>query len=89
MPFPDDFETKKEFARIKSCNPLIGDGERACMAVARLNENIVASSNFRDVAPYCTKFNVLFWGTLDILFPKRSNGNSILYSEIYYFYLIE
>lgn len=74
MPFPEDFETKKEFARIKSCYPLIGDGERACMAVARFNENIVASSNFRDVAPYCTKFNVLFLGTLDILSVAFEKG---------------
>lgn len=74
MAFPEDFETKKEFARIKSCYPLIGDGERACMAVARFNENIVASSNFRDVAPYCTKFNVLFLGTLDILTVAIEKG---------------
>lgn len=78
MAFPEDFETKKEFARIKSCYPLIGDGERACMAVARFNENIVASSNFRDVAPYCAKFNVLFLGTLDILLLAFEKG---IYSE--------
>jgi len=74
MPFPEDFETNKEFARIKSCYPLIGDGERACMAVARFNENIVASSNFRDVAPYCNNFNVLFLGTLDILSVAVEKG---------------
>lgn len=74
MSFPDDLETKKEFARIKSCYPLIGDGERACMAAARFNENIVASSNFRDVAPYCRQYGVLFLGTLDILTVAFNKG---------------
>ncbi|MDR3286415.1 MAG: hypothetical protein LBT27_03115 [Prevotellaceae bacterium] len=66
--FPNDnLEIKKEFARIKSENYLIGDGERACMAVAKYNKNIIASSNFRDIAPYCIKHNILYLGTLDIL----------------------
>lgn len=68
MDFPEDEKINKEFARIKSKKPIIGDGERACMAVARFNEDIIASSNFRDVAPYCNEYNILYLGTLDILF---------------------
>lgn len=67
MIFPEDIEINKEFAKIKSRNPLIGDGERACMAVALINKNVVASSNFRDIAPYCINNNILYLGTLDIL----------------------
>lgn len=67
MDFPDELEISKEFARIKREKPLIGDGERACMAVALYRENVVASSNFRDVAPYCNEHNILYLGTLDIL----------------------
>ena len=67
MDFPEDLEINKEFAKIKSRKHLIGDGERACMAVARYSKNVVASSNFRDVAPYCNENNILFLGTLDIL----------------------
>ncbi len=68
MSFPiGDIEIKKEFALIKKINPLIGEGERACMAVAKYNKNIIASSNFRDIAPYCKSNNILFLGTLDIL----------------------
>jgi len=67
MDFPVDFEINKEFAKIKSSKPLIGDGERACMAVALFDKNIVASSNFRDVGPYCKANNILYLGTLDIL----------------------
>jgi hypothetical protein len=84
MAFPiGDIEIKKEFALIKKNNPLIGDGERACMAVAKYNKNIIASSNFRDIAPYCKANNIFFLGTLDILAialqkgvfdPARSNS---------------
>jgi hypothetical protein len=41
--------------------------EVACMAVALHHHNVVASSNFRDVAPYCDKNNIPYLGTLDIL----------------------
>jgi len=62
-----NLEVKREYALIKKNNPLIGDGERACMAVAKFNNNIIASSNFRDVAPYCKANKILWLGTLDIL----------------------
>lgn len=75
MQFPAaDINIKKEFALIKRNNPLIGDGERACMAVAKFNKNIVASSNFRDIAPYCTQNNIYFIGTLDILWLALTKG---------------
>lgn len=67
MDFPEDLEINKEFAKIKSQNHLIGDGERACMAVARFQKNVVASSNFRDIAPYCNANKIFYLGTLDIL----------------------
>jgi hypothetical protein len=68
MTFPHhNEEIKREFARIKKDNYLIGDGERACMAVARFSKGIIASSNFRDVAPYCTANKICYLGTLDIL----------------------
>jgi hypothetical protein len=37
IPFPkENLDIKKEYALIKKNNPLIGDGERACMAVAKI-----------------------------------------------------
>ncbi len=75
MPFPDDsFEIKMEFALIKKNNPLIGDGERACMAIAKYNKNIIASSNFRDIVPYCQANNIFYLGTLDILYIALKNN---------------
>jgi hypothetical protein len=78
MAFPEDLEINMEFARIKSKSPLIGEGERACMAVARHSEDIVASSNFRDVAPYCNTYSILYLGTLDILSVAATKS---IYSE--------
>jgi hypothetical protein len=46
---------------------LIGDGERACMAVAKYTKDMVASSYFRDIVPYCRANYILYLGTLDIL----------------------
>lgn len=75
MNFPnDDINIKREFARIKQSNHLIGDGERACMAVAKFNKNIIASSNFRDVAPYCERNKIYYLGTLDILSVAVNKG---------------
>lgn len=67
-PFPiGNMDIKKEYALIKRNHPLIGDGERACMAVAKYTRDVIASSNFRDIVPYCTANNILYLGTLDIL----------------------
>lgn len=75
QPFPiSNLEIKKEYALIKKNNPLIGDGERACMAVARYTDDVVASSNFRDIVPYCQANNILYLGTLDILTIALNKG---------------
>jgi predicted nucleic acid-binding protein len=74
MDFPEDSEINIEFARIKSKKPIIGDGERACMAVAKFKRNVVASSNYRDIAPYCTEHNIFYLGTLDILTVAVNKG---------------
>lgn len=75
MPFPNsDLVIKVEFAQIKKKNYLIGDGERACMAVAKHYNNIIASSNFRDIAPYCQLHGIFYLGTLDILTVAANKG---------------
>ena len=73
--FPENnLEIKQEFAKIKRNNYLIGDGERACMAYARYNNNIIASSIFRDIATYCKENNIYYLGTLDILILAFKRG---------------
>lgn len=78
--FPDTYEIKKEFASIKRDFKLIGDGERACMAVAKYNKNIIASSNFRDIPNYCIDNDIKYIGTLDILTIAVRKG---VFSEEY------
>ena len=56
-----------EYFKLKRDNKLLGDGERACMAMARFGQEAIASSNFRDVAPYCDAHDIEYVGVLDIL----------------------
>lgn len=75
IPFPaNNPDIKKEFFKIKKENPLIGDGERACMAVAKYDKNIIASSNFKDIAAYCEQHAIDYLGTLDLLVLALEKG---------------
>lgn len=65
--FPSRDSIRMEFFRLKHENRLLGDGECACMAMARYGQETIASSNFRDVAPYCTTNHIDYIGVLDIL----------------------
>ncbi len=73
-----NLEIKKEYALLTKKNPLLGAGERACMAVAMHTKDIIASSNFRDIAAYCHEHDIDYIGTLDILYIAYSKG---VYSE--------
>lgn len=67
-PFPaDNIDINREFALIKRQSPIIGDGERALMARARFHGDVIASSNFRDIASYCERNLIDYLGTLDLL----------------------
>ena len=57
LPFPEENEQiKKEYTYIKK-NLFKGDGEAASLSVARFTNNILASSNLKDIAEY---FEVVF-----------------------------
>ncbi len=65
--FPEDNEeVKREYFYIKKmlCK---GDGESACMAVARYSEKILASSNLRDIGNYCVQHKIQYLTTMDFL----------------------
>lgn len=65
MTFPTHrLDVLKEFASLKK---RYGDGESACMAVARFDDNIIASSNLRDIKKYCEENSIEYITTLDIL----------------------
>lgn len=65
---------RREFFRLKKESPMLGEGERACMSMARFGQEAIASSNFRDVAPYCDENGIEYIGTLDILTIAMNKG---------------
>lgn len=67
-------QIKMEFYKLKHENHLLGDGECACMAMAKFGQETIASSNFRDVAPYCTANHIDYIGVLDILQISINKG---------------
>jgi hypothetical protein len=67
--FPEDIEYKKEFAHLTSIYGLgLGRGESACMVYCRFNQNILASSNLKDIHKYCSFHNIEYITTTDILY---------------------
>jgi len=74
LAFPEDNpEIKKEYAHIKKVM-LKGEGESACMAVAKFSKNILASSNLRDIAGYCKMHSIDYLTTMDFLCKALEKG---------------
>lgn len=65
--FPEENQDiKKEYFYIK--NKLFkGEGESACLAVVRYTNNIIASSNLKDIKHYCTMHSIDYLTTMDFL----------------------
>jgi len=67
MDFPDDNdEIVREYAWIKTML-FKGEGESACLAVARFNKQILASSNLKDIKNYCVTHKIDYLTTMDFL----------------------
>ena len=65
LPLPvDNGPCMKEFAHLLKT---FGEGESACMAYARFNESIIASSNLKDIHVYCRENRIRYLTTMDIL----------------------
>lgn len=74
IPFPDaDPEIRKEYLHIKKLM-FKGDGEAACLAVVRYSDNILASSNLKDIASYCKLHQITYLTTMDFLCQALKNG---------------
>lgn len=75
VPFPEHNEIiKREYAWIKS-KMFKGDGESACLAVARYDQQILASSNLKDIKHYCEMHNVDYLTTMDFLCEALRKGD--------------
>ena len=64
IPMPDDIQILREYASLKK---LRGQGESACMAVARYSKKFIASSNLKDIKQYCKTHAITYFTTMDIL----------------------
>ena len=62
--FPKDVAVMKEYAILKQT---MGDGEAACMAVAKHTKDYIASSNLKDIKKYCETNGIIYLTTMDIL----------------------
>lgn len=64
-PFPTyKLEIMQEYAALKR---RFGDGESACMALARYERHYIASSNLKDIKGYCEQNGIIYLTTMDIL----------------------
>lgn len=73
-PFPEtNNEIKKEYFHIKKMM-LKGEGESACLAYVRYTNNIIASSNLKDIKHYCNLHKLEYLTTMDFLCYALSRG---------------
>jgi predicted nucleic acid-binding protein len=70
-PFPSDANIIKEYANLRKS---FGDGESACMAYAKYNSCCIASSNLTEIKYYCTRNNIQYLTTMDILVEAFQKG---------------
>lgn len=71
MPFPKELNIIKEYALLKKS---FGDGESACMAVAKFQKQYIASSNLKDIKAYCEVNSIVYMTTMDILLEALEKG---------------
>ena len=72
MEFPaDNFDILKEYAALRK---RFGDGESACMAVAKFTKDYIASSNLKDIKDYCENNGIIYLTTMDILLEAVDAG---------------
>lgn len=72
--FPDNEpEIFKEYLHIKKLL-FKGDGESACLAYVRYKNDIIGSSNLRDVREYCKLHKIELLSTMDFLCEAKKKG---------------
>jgi len=69
--FPKDPAIIKEYAKLKYN---MGDGEAACLAMAKHTKDYIASSNIKDIREYCNHFDIVYLTTMDILLEAYHKG---------------
>ena len=69
--FPTDHTIIMEYAYL--CREF-GEGESACMAVAKHQNKFIASSNLKDIGEFCKKHHITYLTTMDILLDAAEKG---------------
>ena len=68
-------EAKKEYFRLTATNGLhLGKGESACMVYCKFHNDVVGSSNTRDITNYCNEHGITYLTTNDFLFYAIQRG---------------
>lgn len=62
----------QEYLKLK--NNIKGKGERATLLYCKYNQHIIASSNTKDIVPFCKEHSMEYLTTLDILCIAESKG---------------
>ncbi len=65
--FPLSPDMFKEFAHLTGAIMNMGKGESACMSYCKFTEDVVVSSNLRDVGRYCNLHSIPLISTLDLV----------------------
>ena len=63
--FAPSGDSRLEYARLIST---LGRGESACMVFCRDNNDVLGSSNLRDIKEYCEKNQITYLTTIDFLY---------------------
>jgi hypothetical protein len=66
-----DMNVFREFAKLKK---IYGPGESACMAYCRFNNDVLASSNLKDIKAYCTQHEIQYLTTMDFIYIAFLKG---------------
>lgn len=60
-------ESRLEYAKLRS-SLLLGKGESACMVYCRDNQDVLGSSNLKDIKEYCVTNSITYLTTVDFLY---------------------
>ena len=71
LPFAPTGKMQIEYAKLRT---LYGKGESACMAYCKFTNDVIGSSNLKDIKAYCTEHKITYLTTLDFLYYAYTRG---------------
>ncbi len=66
-------DMRREYVRLTTAKHF-GKGESACMAFCNFTNNVIGSSNLKDIAEYCKQEGITYLTTLDFLYYAYTRG---------------